>query len=284
MQEHTQNDNYVEQGKSFLMRRAQRLALRVVPIALVAVTAAHAAATFNTPGGTVTSFGANCSGGGATGSVTGVVMNSNQGVTLSGSANLPIPANSSGTFCAFFDWTGTGGGAFTSPTLPARWNFTITPPAGVTIQGWHLTFIINGGAPVSENSPGSLAARAKAIVFALPGTRTVFDCVSNCGTSVVATDQFINVPNGQAFQNYEVTLEVDVTASSSASARTVAVSVPPGTSIDINVPLTSPPPAAAPTVGAPALSTLILMLTALGMVALGSLLAGKSRRSPFGGS
>ena len=258
-------ENYVERGHAFLKSRGMRLTLRVVPLALAAVSAASAAPTMNTPSFTFASTNP-CSGGGSISNATlqGVQANSNQGIILSGAATISGTVGV-GSTCLVLDWYGTGSGTLDSGTLPVIYNFLFNAGSGsVTINNWTLTFRINGTVPAGNNSGSG-------------GTVTTFSCNSACSNTVPTTNQTINAPVG-AFTSYEARLLVNLNFTGTTS---LTVNVPPDSSIHINAPVASvPPPAPAPS-GVPALSTTMLMALGTALLALGSGYAWRRNTNPF---
>lgn len=245
------NVDYLEKAATFF-RSSQRTFLRAVPIALAAATMAHAAVNFGPPTIATAPF---CSGGGTlTSNLTGVVGNSGQGLVLSGTAsNARVGAFSTGG-CMILQWAGSGSGSFDSSTLPALWDFTITPPGNMNVTQWRLTFNISDGETIAT---------------------TTFSCSSNCSGTISGRDQTINVPS--TLKSWDVELQVNFSWLSSAGG-TLTVNVPAAASININVPL-PPSSSAAP---APALSNLGLAVTALGLLALSVLWMARKRSSEAG--
>jgi hypothetical protein len=193
-----------------------RWTLRVLPLLLVVAGALHAGAIFGPPSGTVSAIG----GGIATGTAGGLTTFGGQGISLDGTGTLT--GVKSGRAGLLFDWTGTGSGTFLTDTLPASWDFTITGP-GASTSDWTLTFTIN---------PGSTTTIL--VITTYTGS------VGAGGGSVSVADAPINALTGNDFVSYEVSLEVDTAFTS--STETLAVDVPPLTSIDIN-PADVPEPA-----------------------------------------
>jgi hypothetical protein len=131
--------DYLKQAKSFLAQNSTRLALRAIPMALVAVAAANATPTFNAPTTTSISITSNTCSGGTTGSLSGVPTTG--GVSLSGNVNLTNYSLSGGC-TVLMVWKGTGSGTFNSASYSS--SFVMTPPAGVTVSSYTLTILING--------------------------------------------------------------------------------------------------------------------------------------------
>jgi hypothetical protein len=182
-----------------------------------------------------------CSGGSAAGTFGGTVVNNGLGIILYGNGTL---TNSRGTTCLQMNWFGNGS-------------------ANV------------GSLVPTNNSPaGSGSAAPPAIV---PQVTTTFSCSSNCSGRILSpAKQTINVPQGQPFANHNVSLVVN--ANWTGSPGTLTVDVPQDSSIHINAPIVAPP-SPPPATGAPTLSDLMLMVTGLGLAALGATYAQRLRRT-----
>jgi hypothetical protein len=258
--------NRVEEAKSFLSRNSVRLALRVVPMALVAVAAAHATPNFNAPNNNTVST---CSGGTKTGTLAGVSVNGGHGLSLSGNATLSHPTFSD---CLNLDWKGTGSGTLDTGTLPLLFDFTISPPANVPNPSWVLQVIFT-------NADTTVTTVAYACNFQAPPIPALVRRDSNTITGLpctgVISGRNFTVPDtqGATLASYEVKLTINA-AWSDNNPTTLSVTVPPASSININAPL-SPP------VTVPALSPIALAITVIGLLAIGLYLA-MGRRSSGG--
>lgn len=233
--------NYMDQAKSFLTRNTSRLALQVVPLALMAVATAHAG--FNAP---PTSTNATaCSGGSVTNyALTGAVKGNGAALTLSGTANFAVFNACTVTLV----WKGTGSGTFNGPAATIGANLTITPPSFGYIAGYGLTVLINGATQYSNVCSAQPAFRSASRGFS-PRTG-----IGSC-TALSLSPTAIN--------GASVTLstwEVDLTiVSESDGADSISVSVPASSSIDIT---------GAAVVPVPVLSSAALALTALMLLGL----------------
>src|ERR1017187_6702302 len=236
--------NYLEQAMLFLTRNSHRLALRVAPIALVAVAVAHATPSFNAPSSTrFDTDDENCNHGGA---LSGAVTHGGLGVTLSGNATLTGYGEASPCFIGMI-WQGTGSGAFSGTTATIGSNLTITAPSDVVINSWTLTVYIDGSQV------------------------TTYGCTTSCSGTFPTLPHSFTVPT--TLSTWEVDLYVNASWTDTGET-TLTVSVPSSSSIDL---LASGAPA--PTV--PALTPLALIMTAillLGLVGFGIL-----RRTSTGG-
>lgn len=233
--------DYLKQAKSFLAQNSTRLALRAIPMALVAVAAAHATPTFNAPTSTSIS---GCSGGTTGGSLTGAAANGGAEMSLSGSASVSVP--SSGYCNLLMVWKGTASGAFASASYSSR--FVITPPSNVTVTAYSLTILINGVAQTTVTCSSQLEETALKPVSKLKPNGAV---LIGCGGTI--TVPLTNLSASGALSTYEADLSVTGYWYTS-NQSTLNVNVPAGATIDIFA--TGP-------VAVPALSPLTLTGTAL---------------------
>jgi hypothetical protein len=169
-------------------------------------------------------------------------------------------------------WIGSGSGAFNTPTLPAQWNFSVTPPANTTNVNWSLFFGFNSLVTAANRSAAALrllptprTRTTAAGAFQAESTFTGTCSTSPCNVSV--TGQNVNTPNGNDFTDYQVLLQVNATWTT-ATASNMTVSVPANTSIDINPFAAGPPPPPPPPPGVPAPSALVLTILGFGALAL----------------
>src|SRR5690349_8440374 len=119
--------SYLVPPKSFLSNCAARAALKIVPMALVAVASVQAY-TFSAP--TRSDGIDNCSGGNASGTTAGLAVNNSSGLSLSG--NGTFSPTLTGASCLDLFWTGSGSGTVSGSTLPLLFDFTINTPAGAS--------------------------------------------------------------------------------------------------------------------------------------------------------
>jgi hypothetical protein len=233
--------DYLKQAQSFLALNSARLALRAVPMALVAVAAAQAQPVFNPP---TTHTISGCIGSSVMGALTGTSTNS--GVSLSGNPSLTYAA-SGGSCNLLMVWKGTGSGAFTSASYSS--SFVITPPNNVTVTGYSLTLLINGVAqpPVTCSSQEELTV-SKPVNRLKPRGEVVAGCAGNITVPVT------NISASGTLSTYEADLSI-TGFWNFGNSTTLNVSIPAGASIDIA--------ATAPAVTVPALSPVALAGTAL---------------------
>ena len=215
-----QTTNYSEQARSFLNRNASRMALRAIPLALMAVAVAHAGragsqASFSAPGTTSIT---GCTDG-ATGSLAGSPTNGGLGLTLSGSASY---GSFGETACDLtMVWSGNGSGPFYGSTGTLNSDFTITATPGIFVTGWNLIVKINGTqrgaysctAPDERDLSRRLAPRITAAACTGPTT---------------LTGQTFNLP--ATLSNWEGDLQVTAVY---GDGGTLTVNVPGATSIDL---------------------------------------------------
>jgi hypothetical protein len=128
----------LERAKQFLAQKATRLALGVVPLAALAVSAVPAQAS------TIFQTGETCSvvgSGTCSVSQTGAVGGNPQAnwVALTGSGTS---TSSSGSQILDFDAIGTDAGTLTAGSVPVYWNFTLNPSSGSTVY-WTVEETIN---------------------------------------------------------------------------------------------------------------------------------------------
>jgi hypothetical protein len=229
--------NYLEQAKQFL--KGGRL-LRAAPLALLAVTALHAAPNFAAPTGVTVS---ECQASGGSSTVTplsGAPVNSNRGISLFGAARMTVGFGAGYSDCLKMRWTGTGTGTFDAASLPLSWAFSITgnaPPA-VTVSSWLMTVTLNS-------------------------TATTFNCSGNCSGGSIAGSGTAATP-GSAVALTAWTVLLQVNGIWNAPGGAFNVNVPGGTSIDINATL-----APGGGAGVPALSNTMLALLAAALLAMG---------------
>jgi hypothetical protein len=235
--------DYLKQAKSFLAQNSARLALRAIPMALVAVAAANATPTFNAP--TTTSItSANTCSGGTTGSLTGSPANGGAEMSLSGNAYL----NFSDGPCSFLMvWKGTGSGALGGASYSA--SFNIAPPGNVTVTAYTLTVLINGVAQTPVTCSYQIQETAFKPSSRLKPKGEPVGCDGNI------TVPLTNISASGSLSTYEADLSVTGFWSNN-TLSTLTVSIPTGATIDIF--------ATGPTVtAAPALSPVALAGTAL---------------------
>jgi hypothetical protein len=252
--------DYLKQAKSFLAQNSARLALRVVPMALVAVAAAHAQPVFNAPSSTSVS---GCSGGTTVGSLTGSPTNG--GVSLSGSSTVTLSGG--GACTVLMVWKGTGSGTFSSASYSST--FVLTPPTNAGVSAYSLTILINGIA----QTPVTCSALVQPTAFG-PGSRLKprgTAVPSHCNGTI--TVPLTNISASGALSTYEADLSVTGTWVSE-NQTTLNVSIPSGASIDIT--------ATAPVLATPALSPAALAGTAL-LLALAAFRMARLKPSNGGG-
>lgn len=230
--------NYLEQAKQFL--KGGRL-LRAAPLALIAVTALHAAPTFVAPNSVSLT---ECQASGGSSQVTplaGAPVNSSRGISLSGAARMTVGSGSSYSDCLKMRWSGTGSGTFDAGTLPLAWVFSIagnSPPA-VTVSSWAMTVTLNS-------------------------TATTINCSGNCSGGSITGSGSVNTPGSAvALTTWSVLLQVNGIWNTPGGAFTVTV--PGATSIDINATGGSGGAAAVP-----ALTNTMVALLAAALLAMGA--------------
>lgn len=145
-----QTANYLEQAKSFLNNNASRLALRAVPLAMIAVAVAHANPSFGVPNSMGVGTPTCLSGGGAAAnagtnpSFGSLSTDANLGISLFGSASLQGPSFSD--TCTFtLQWKGGGSGTLYGSTGSLNSGISITNvPDDITVNSYTITVFING--------------------------------------------------------------------------------------------------------------------------------------------
>lgn len=239
---------YVEQARSFLNKSASRIALRALPLALMAV-AAHAASgtlTFNAPNSMVVSD--NCSGTDTIQTpLAGASTNGGLGLTLSGDAIVSSPAGGDTPCTLTMTWSGTGSGAFGGTTArifsQSSPSFTITPGTDIFVTGWTLTVFINGnsagqvGCTTTIPNPYDAGFRAPAPRTGAQGGGT--DCsqpANLAGTFAVPS----------TLSTWQVVLAVAATWNYGDGPTTLEVTVQPAGSIDLLATGSSTVPALTP--------------------------------------
>jgi len=142
------SNNYVARARSFLRGRGARLALRIAPLAVMAVGVAHASTiTFTPVNGTVTPFCTGCSGGGVVGSGSASSSALSNGISYFGSGGV-----TGGTGIEGLDFSYNGTASGTGPTtLNVSWDFTgtfglLTTGLDVLTYDYTLKFAFNNGA------------------------------------------------------------------------------------------------------------------------------------------
>jgi len=251
--------DYLSQAKSFLNRNRNMIALRALPLALMAAAAAHANPNFNGP--TTTNIINGCSGGSASGSITGSSTHGGLGLTLSGSGSL---SGVIGSGCLFtLQWQGTGSGSFAGTTTTLASGFTITPPGDAFVFGWTLNVLINGTRQAQLTCTSLLAPDVRS-----PAPRG--SPADVCTGAQTIPLQSLTTP--ATLTSWEVDLLINITFAASGNALTV--SVPADTSIDI---LATP---ATQTV--PALTSLPLAATSVMLLALAAYAMISRRQSGRG--
>jgi hypothetical protein len=225
-------------------RNRNSLALRVILLALFALTQADAA--FNAPypfgqgPSPTTSYvdtdDNNCANG--TANLGGVVTNGGLGLSLTGAASLNNSNGLGGYSCILnFVWQGTASGTVGSTaTISSNFNFTLT---NVISFACTLTVFANGN-QVAQ-----------------------FNCVPPSGSSFIQTTQNFTVPAN--WTSYMVVLATSAQLTQGALS-TFGVTVPSNTSIDIGTVSGSPAPT--PT-GVPALSPAALGITGMLLLLVG---------------
>jgi hypothetical protein len=242
--------NYLEQAKSFLSQNSHRLALRVAPLALMAVAAAHAGnstLSFNAlSSGTVSD---SCSGGSAViTALAGAPTSGGLGLTLSGAARLPGPA-ASGVPCSLtMSWNGNGSGLFPGTSATLGSTFTVAAPYDVAINSCTVTVYLNG-VQAAQFNPSCTSA-------ATPTFRGGFaPRISNRQIPVSLTGQTFSVPS--SLSSWQVNLVVTGTWIDS-NAYPFSVTVPSASSIDILAQVS-----AVPALSPLALCTTVILLLCL---------------------
>ena len=244
------NVNYLEQAKSFLSQNLHRLVLRVGPLALMAVTAAHAGnSTLSFNALTTGTVSDSCSGGSAVvTALAGGPTNGGLGLTLSGAASLPGPAASSVPCSLTMSWTGNGSGLFPGTTATVGSTFTIAAPYDVAINSCTVTVYLNG-VQAGQFNPSCTSAAA-------PTFRGGFaPRITNRQIPVSLTGQAFSVPS--SLSSWQVNLVVTGTWIDT-NPFPFSVTVPSATSIDILAQVSA----------VPALSPLALGMTAILLLCL----------------
>jgi hypothetical protein len=236
--------DYLKQARSFLAQNTTRLALRAIPMALVAVAAAHATPTFNAPNST--SITDNTCSGGTAGSLTGVTANGGSEMSLSGSASLTYQ---NGTCSFLMVWKGTGSGTFSSASYSST--FVITPPSGVAVSAYSLTILINGVA----QTPVTCSGQVEETAFKPKSQPKPHGTSVACSGTI--TVPLTNISASGTLSTYEADLSVTGFWESNTQS-TLTVSVPTGATIDIFA--TAPVTAAVPALSPAALAGTALLL------------------------
>lgn len=257
----TESTNYIEQAKSFLTRNSHRLALQVVPMALMAVAVAHATPTFGNANSTSAS---SCSGGGfvTQGTLSSQATNSGRGISLS-AVGSSFAINMSTSDCLILDWKNTQGSSGTfygsTASLSSVFNFNGTDGTYITVNSWTIDVYLNGSqTPAYEqlcSSPTQPAALQQQLFFRM-APRSSIQTTNSC-----ATTGTIPVPNNGNLTAWEVKLTVNATNNYGDGSKTLYVNVPSSSSIDILAPAT-------PAAPVPVLSSAALALTALMLLGL----------------
>jgi hypothetical protein len=256
-----QTVNYLEQAKSFLNNNASRLALRAVPLAFLAVTAAHAfpannALTFNAPN--YTNISNSCSGG-SSGSLAGRSTNAGLGLQLSGSGSVSSNAGGGAPCTLTYTWSGTGSGLFGGTTgniySQVSPGFTITPGAHVFVVGWNLSVLINGS-PAGQFSCTTTIANPYMTLRRGPAPRVGG---TNCALPASPSGTF-TVPS--SLSTWQVVLDVAATWNYGDGAESLTVNVPDAGSIDLLAQAYVAPP------NVPALTPLAFGMTAILLLSL----------------
>lgn len=222
--------DYLKRAQALLARKSTRVVLQIIPMALVAVSAAHATPTFNAPNNTNISV-TGCSGGTTGGSLTGAPTNT--GVSLSGNATV---TNNTGTCTLLMVWQGTGSGAFTSASYSS--SFVITIPnnnQSITVTSYSLAILINGVA----QPPVTCSAQVQQTAFK-PKSRVKPHGTVPEGCAGTITVPITNIPGSGTLNTYEADLSVTGQWAFN-SQNTLTVSVPSGATIDITASAASVP-------------------------------------------
>lgn len=255
-----QTANYLDQAKSFLNKNALRMALRAVPLALMAV-AAHAASNtliFSAPNST--SVSDNCSGvNSITTPLAGASVNGGLGLSLSGDATVSADV-AVGTPCTLtMTWSGIGSGLFggTTGSVFSRTSpgFTITPGTDVFVTGWNLSVLINGNA-AGQVSCTTTISNPYAPGFRAPAPRNNVGGI-NCSLPASPSGTFA-VPS--TLSTWQVILQVSAIWDYGDGPVTLEVTVPPALSIDLLAAQGSP--------SVPALTPLVFCMTAILLLSL----------------
>jgi hypothetical protein len=261
------NVNYLEQAKSFLSQNSHRLALRVGPLALMAVAAAHASnstLSFNAlTSGTVSD---SCSGGSSVvTALAGGPTNGGLGLTLSGKASLPGPAASSVPCSLTMSWNGNGSGLFPGTSATLGSTFTVAAPYDVAINSCTVTVYLNG-VQAGQFSPSCASAASPLFVGGFAPR------IPNRPIPVSLTGQVFSVPS--SLTSWQVNLVVTGTWIDS-NPYPFSVTVPSASSIDILAQVSA----------VPALSPLAFGMTAILLLSLAGfgILRRRSTGSGFPG-
>ena len=256
-----QTNNYLEQGKSFLKKNASRIALRAMPLALLAVGVAHAGSGslgFLSPSSTSVS---GCSGGGSVVSaLTGSPTHNGLGLSLSGTGSLSSPGQNSACSLTLM-WSGTGSGAFPGTGATVSSSFTLSTPLNVSLNSCTITVKING-ATVATATPTCTHSGQQTQGYRGFGPR-----YSNTTVTVNLSPLAFSVP--ATLTSWEVDLVVNATWVD-GTPTLLSVIVPGNTSIDLLAQLST----------VPALSPLAFIMTGILLLSLAGF--GLLRRTSAG--
>jgi hypothetical protein len=238
----TKTTNYLERATSFPTRNFRRLALRMAPMALIAVAAAYATPSFNGPNSTSAQTNPsyldfddnNCP---SSGNLSGAATNGGLGVTFSGNASI-TGFGASAQCVIGMVWVGGGSGTFNGTTATVASNFTITAPADVVVNSWTLTVFINGSQVSTYGCTASLPPGFRALAL-----RSNTGQPTSCSGNYPTSPQSFTVP--ASLSSYKVQLYVYATWTDTGTT-TLTVSVPGSTSIDILAQGASAVPALSP--------------------------------------
>lgn len=216
--------NSLERAQRFLAEKASRLALSVLPLAALAVSAvpAHANTTFNVGSG---SGLGNCSAFSSSGSAS---CNSFQQNSVGGDPNANwVAMGGSGSMVSFsggsmsFGISGGGAsGSLGAGTVPVSWDFFLTnrSSSGGTVN-WDVFFEVSFSGGEFPN-------------YSLSGSTVL----SGSGTTEVTGSNAITIPGGNV-TGYEINL---FTVSSGGSAIPFSVDIPGDSSLDLNTGVPEP--------------------------------------------
>ena len=229
----------LSRARSFAAKKGSRLAAAIVPLAALAVSAipSHAAAVFgsgtcNVTGPTQsgsTLFTGSCSVGQQ--SATGGNSSANW-LDLSGNGTLAT----TGTLT--FTGTGSANGTFLSGNIPASYDFGVNKAAS-----WSVTVTLTGNAIAAT---GILSD----IVNGLSATYT--NTGATTGSQEVTGNGNINMGTGFDVTGYSISLSV-------TCATTCNITIPSGTSIDLNPVIQSSVPEPATLLLVPGAGALLLL-------------------------
>ena len=153
-------------------------------------------------------------GGSASAQADGSIVNGGAGVTVFGSGTM---TSTTGSNSLYFLWSGNGSGSFDHP-LPFSADFTITTARPNFTSFWQILINIT-------DILGNTA-------------QTYLSGVTAPGGQQVKLNQTVNVPTG-AFASWSIYLQAG--GSFFAPSDVLRVSIPQGTSIDVNVPQSTVP-------------------------------------------